>query len=266
MLGTQLVVVSDAHFGASSPDDDAAFLDFLDQVPTLGDALLINGDLFDFWFSYRRVVPGAGFRVAAALAALRRKIPIVMTGGNHDRWGDSFWQADLGIGYSSGELRFRIGDTNVLAIHGDGLTEQHRSASLMHRITRHPLTAWIYRAIHPDLGIWMVDRLSRHLADSTRDPAVLDRAQVRQEAWARERLEAEPGIGLLVMSHTHRTALVEAFPGRRYLNPGAWIEGRRFAIATGSGAELRRFGEKPPSGNPERDRRLGADAAARHGP
>jgi UDP-2,3-diacylglucosamine hydrolase len=243
MLGTQLVVVSDAHLGAA--DDDDAFTAFLDAVPSLGDCLLVNGDLFDFWFSYRRVIPRAGFRVAAGLAALRRRIPIVMTGGNHDRWGDSFWQRDANIIYSTGDVRFRLGEIEVLAVHGDGIAEEHRRSAVMHRITRHPATAWLYRLLHPDFGIWLVDKLSRHLADSTRDPSVLDRAQARQQLWARQRLEGDPSIGLLVMSHTHRPAVAEPFPGRRYLNPGAWIDGRRYAIVGPAGIELRQFGVAP---------------------
>ena len=242
MLGTQLVVVSDAHLGAASPKTDAAFLDFLDTVPSLGDCLLVNGDLFDFWFSYRRVIPRAGFKVTAALTSLRRRIPVVMTGGNHDRWGDSFWQRDAGIVYSASELRLQVGPREVLALHGDGVAEEHRSAALMHRITRHPLTAGGFRLLHPDLGFWLVDKMSRGLADSTRDPAVLDRAQVRQAAWARNRMLAEPALGLLIMSHTHRAETAELFPGRHYLNPGAWVEGRHYAVVGPSGIELCRFG------------------------
>jgi len=244
MLGTRLVVVSDAHFGASSAELDQSFLRFLERVPSLGDCLLINGDLYDFWFSYRRVIPRTGFAVTAALAALRRKVPIVMTGGNHDRWGDSFWQKELEIPYSPGETTFTIGSTRVLALHGDGVAEEHRSAKIMHRITSHPLATWLYRAVHPDVGIWLVDRMSRHLADCTRDPAVLDRAQTRQADWARARLEADPSIGLLIMSHTHRPTLAELLPGRRYLNPGAWIEGRRFAVVTESSVQLEVFDDE----------------------
>src|SRR5688500_11757620 len=95
MLGHQLVIVSDAHPRRAV---EAALLAFLERVPDLGDALLVNGDLFDFWFEYRRVIPRTGFRVAAALAALRKRVPIVMIGGNHDRWGGDFWREDLEIG------------------------------------------------------------------------------------------------------------------------------------------------------------------------
>jgi UDP-2,3-diacylglucosamine hydrolase len=239
MLGHQLVVVSDAHVDGAS--DVEPLLAFLETVPSLGDCLLINGDLFEFWFSYRRVVPRAGFLVAAALAMLRRKVPIVMTGGNHDRWGDSFWQRDANILFTPGEVRLQVGDRSILAAHGDGLSESTRSASATHSVITHPATARVFGWLHPDVGLWLVDRLRGRLADTTRDPAALARGEARQLAWVTRRLSAEPGIHLLILSHTHRPCLLEPVPGQRFLNPGAWVEGRRFAVVSAQGVELRQF-------------------------
>jgi UDP-2,3-diacylglucosamine hydrolase len=237
----RLVIVSDAHLGSVPERVEEAFLAFLDHVPQLGDGLLVNGDLFDFWFAYRRVIPRAGIRVVARLTALARKLPVVMTGGNHDRWGGSFWEKDLGIRFAPLEVRIPLGRRSVLALHGDGVAEAHWRARIMHRITRHPITTSLYHLIHPDVGIWLVDRMSGHLADSTRDPAVLDAAAVRQRLWAERRLAGEPEVALLVMSHTHRPALSETGPGQHYLNPGAWLDGQRYAIATDAGATLNQF-------------------------
>jgi UDP-2,3-diacylglucosamine hydrolase len=241
MLGRTLVVVADAHIGASSPDDDEALLAFLDEVPSLGDCLLANGDLFDFWFAYRRVIPRTGFAVAAALAALARRLPVVMTGGNHDRWAGSFWEREAGIRFAPGELAFDAAGGRVVALHGDGVADLHRSARVMHRLTRHPLTSAAFRLLHPDLGFWLVDRMSRHLADSTRDPAVLDRAQARQEQWATGRLATEPPGTTLVLAHTHRPQAREIGPGHRYVNPGAWAGERRYAVLSADGVALRRY-------------------------
>ena len=88
VLGQTLVVVSDAHLGVAPPATEEALLGFLDAVPSLGDCLLVNGDLFDFWFSYSRVIPRRGFHVAAALARLRKRLPIVM-GGETMTGGDN---------------------------------------------------------------------------------------------------------------------------------------------------------------------------------
>jgi UDP-2,3-diacylglucosamine hydrolase len=241
VLGQQLVIVSDAHLGAVGPEVEEAMLAFLGSVPTLGDGLLINGDLFDFWFAYRQVVPRRGFRVASALADLRRKVPIVMTGGNHDRWGDSFWDRELDIPFSPDTIRFQAAGGTALAVHGDGLTEQHWSARFMHRLTRNRTGLAFFRAIPPDLSFHLIDRMSSHLADATRDAAVLDRAAAAQQAWATGALGADPGLALIVMGHTHRPAVHEPFPGRRYCNPGAWMDGYRYAIARRDGIELRHY-------------------------
>ena len=240
-FGEQLVIVGDAHLGAVPASVDEAMLAFLDAVPDLGDCLLVNGDLFDFWFAYRKAIPRHGFRIVSALAALRKRIPVAMTGGNHDRWGDSFWDRDLDIRFGPDGLRLRLGDRDVWALHGDGIAEQHWSARLMHRITRNRTALAAFRQVPVDAAFRLVDRMSGHLADSTRDSAVLDRAASAQRTWAEQQLRADPGLALVTMGHTHRPALTEPEPGQRYCNPGAWMDGLRYAVATEGSVLLRQF-------------------------
>jgi UDP-2,3-diacylglucosamine hydrolase len=241
VLGRTLVIVSDAHLGVAPPGVEGALLDFFEAVPALGDCLLINGDLFDFWFTYSRVIPRRGFHVAAALARLGRRLPIVMVGGNHDRWDRDFWVRDLGLSFSPHRATFQVGSRRVAAIHGDGLAEHRWQAKLIHSVIQHPATAAIYRLLHPDLGLRMVDLLSPVLGDHTVDEAKLTRAAARQREWAERLLANDAGIGLLVMGHTHRPVLEELGAGQQYLNPGAWFDGFRYAVATESGAELCTF-------------------------
>ena len=241
MLGHALVAVSDAHLGVTPPAVEERLLAFLDAVPTLGDCLLLNGDTFDFWYTYGQVIPRRGFHVAAALARLARRMPVLMVGGNHDRWGGDFWERDLGLRFHPRRLTFRIGEREVAAIHGDGLTETRRRAALLHRIINHPATAAVYRALHPDLGLRLVDRLSPHLGDHTPDEATLAEAARRQRVWAEGLLAREPSLGLVIMGHTHRAALGRNARGGEYLNPGAWFDGFRYAVAGPTQSELRQF-------------------------
>jgi UDP-2,3-diacylglucosamine hydrolase len=238
VLGHTLVVVSDAHLGVAPPAVEEALFEFLDVVPQLGDCLLVNGDLFDFWFSYSRVIPRRGFHVAAALARLRRRMPIVMVGGNHDRWDTHFWERDLGLRFEPLRATFKIGRRTVAAIHGDGVADPRWQARLIHGIIQHRVTAAIYRVLHPDLGLRLVDSLSPLLGDHTIDERKLASAAARQTDWARQLLAKEDSVGLLIMGHTHRAVLTEPLAGRQYLNPGAWFDGFRYAVATESGAEL----------------------------
>ena len=128
-----------------------------------------------------------------------------------------------------------------MAIHGDGLTETRWQAKLIHRLIQHPATSAIYRVLHPELGFRLVDLLSPALGDHTHDEATLTRAADRQRVWAEAFMINQPSVGLVIMGHTHRATIADVGNGRQYLNPGAWFDGFRFAIATASGAELRTF-------------------------
>lgn len=241
---SRVVVVADAHLGQVAPAVQAAFHRFLDVVPDLGDALLINGDLFDFWFEYGAVIPRKHFGSVAKLQALRaRGVAITFVGGNHDRWGGDFLRQDLGIDYHAGEAELDVAGRRAFVAHGDGLSEQHWSAAFMHRVTRHPLTIAAFRALHPALGFWIADKLSGTLADNTRDAAVLDRAARAQAVYAKDLLARRSDLGLVILAHTHRPALEALRDGRAYLNPGAWLDHYRYAVVTSDRIELKTFGD-----------------------
>lgn len=240
---TRCVVVADAHLGQVPKAVETAFHSFLDTVPQTGDELLVGGDLFDFWFEYGSVVPRRHVATAMKLGALvARGIPVTFLGGNHDRWGGDFLRRDLGIAYHSGAAELELAGRRALAVHGDGLTEQHWSGALTHWLLRQPATVAVFRALHPSVGFWIADKLSGTLADSTKDAAVLDRAEAAQAAYAEALLERRPELSLVVMAHTHRPRLERRPDGRAYLNPGAFLDGGRYAIVTKTTVELKTFG------------------------
>ena len=148
---------------------------------------------------------------------------------------------DLKIDFHPLRTRFRLGGREVLAVHGDGLTEEHWSATVMYHLTKNPLVIAGFRALHPSMTFWLADRMSHGLGNTTRDPARLDQAALRQQAWAERELGRDPGLGLVVMGHTHRPALREIAPGRHYVNPGAWMDGFGYAVATEATIELKRW-------------------------
>jgi UDP-2,3-diacylglucosamine hydrolase len=233
-----LVVLADAHLGATAPDVQERLLGFLARVPEEGDALLINGDLFDFWFSYGRVIPRSGFRVAAALERLAARLPVVMVGGNHDRWDTDFWRTEVGVDFHPAGARLLVGRRRIFAVHGDGLTDRRWSSRLVHWTVSHPATRLAYRAVHPDLGLPLVDRLAPILGDRHAGEEQLARAAASQRAWAADLLARATDVDLLVMGHTHRPALEELAPGRHYLNPGAWFDEGRYAVVTEADVRL----------------------------
>jgi UDP-2,3-diacylglucosamine hydrolase len=241
---SRVVVVADAHLGQVPAAVATAFHRFLDAVPDLGDALLINGDVFDFWYEYKTAVFQKHFATLAKLHALAATgLPITFIGGNHDRWGGEFLRRGVGLGYHRSSVELELAGRRALVAHGDGLSEQHWMAALTHRLLQHPATAAVFGAIHPTIGSWIADKLSGTLADRTRDPAMVARVARAQAEYAGTLLRRRPDLQIVVLAHTHMPALETGADGRVYLNPGAFLDGGRYAVVTREEVEMKRFGD-----------------------
>lgn len=242
MSASRCIVVADAHLGQVPRAVTDTFHAFLETVPRPGDHLLINGDLFDFWFEYGSAVPRRHLGTLMKLRTLiETGVKVTFMGGNHDRWGGDFLRHDVGIAYYPASAELELAGRRAFVVHGDGLTEQHWSGVVTHWVLRQPLTVAAFRLLHPALGFWLADRLSGTLADNTKDAAVLDRAEAAQAAYARALLARRPELSLVVMAHTHRSRLDEQPDGRAYLNPGAFLDGGRYAVIRGGVVTLCTF-------------------------
>lgn len=236
------VIVSDVHLGYAPPAVDDAFRAFLERVPDLGEHLVVNGDLFEFWFEYREVIPRRAFPTLEALGRVRRAgVQLTVTGGNHDRWGGAFWRDELDAAFHRDSVELELAGHRTLVTHGDGIGDQQWSARALHAVVGHPVTARLFRLLHPDLGFGLVRRLSPLLAGKTREEEVVRRYAAAQAAHARRLLAERPDLALVVMGHTHRAALEEPAPRRWYLNPGAFAEGMCYAVVERDGPRLERF-------------------------
>ena len=240
------LVVSDAHLGQVPHAITDAFHRFLREVPHRTSHLIVNGDLFDFWFEYRTVIPRSAFRTLAALASLTSAgIRITITGGNHDRWGSDFWEREVGASFHRHEVELDLEGLRTLVTHGDGM-EVNLSSRILQAVTRFPLTPKVFRWVHPDVGIAVARRMSSTAAMSSRRQKVLESSAKAQDAHARSLMQRRRDIDLVIFGHTHLPAIVELEPRRWYANPGAWMEGLRYLEVTANGPVLRQFSPNTP--------------------
>jgi UDP-2,3-diacylglucosamine hydrolase len=258
MESKSFFVVSDIHLGGVPRSTERAFRDFLAHVQEDGSGLLINGDLFDFWFEYRSVILSEHYRVLARLAELvEAGIPVSFVGGNHDAWGGRFLQDEVGIQVLDGPVELDLGDRRALVVHGDGVGGGELGYRVLRRIIRNPLTVRSFRMLHPDWG----NRIAR-IASTTDEKAGNAEMASRQRAqllrqWATDRMRENPALELVIAGHTHIPEVMEVLPGRYFANAGDWINHFSYLTlpASGGAPELRWWpvpGEERGKGKEER--------------
>jgi len=244
MTDRPLLIVSDIHLGAVPLATEWQFRRFLSHAGDTASELLINGDLFDFWFEYRTVIPRRHFRVLAALADLvERGVRVSFVGGNHDAWGGSFLRDEVGVAVLDGPLEMELAGRRALVAHGDGVGRGDLKYRALKACIRNPFVVGAFRQVHPDWTARLADRVSttEHKAEFS-DAAAAGRARHIRE-WALGVLEARPELQLVVAGHSHVPVVEEAGPGRFYLNSGDWLHHQTYLVLArdGSRPELHRW-------------------------
>lgn len=237
MLPAPCYVLSDAHLGAAPAETERDLLSFLRALPRDAKSVVINGDLFDFWFEWRHAVPRAGVRVLGELARIRDAgIPVLWVAGNHDCWGGDVLREDLGLDYRVGPWRGSAGGWDTLIEHGDGLrANEDAPYRRLRTVLRHPLSVRVFRLLHPDLGTWLALRSSH----TSRNMRPRDGGEGLRLV-ADQRLAAPDAPALLIFGHSHVTTL-ERLRGRAFANPGAWMDAPRFLRIVPERVELCRW-------------------------
>jgi UDP-2,3-diacylglucosamine hydrolase len=238
VLPSPCYVVSDAHLGFAHDDVERSLLAFLDELPQRAGSLLINGDLFEFWFEWRTVIPRHAFRVLAALARLREAgLPVLMIAGNHDCWGGDVLREDVGIEYVFGPWEGMLGGWKARVEHGDGLRDREdRRYRALRRILRNRLAIRAFRALHPD---WATS-LAMNSSHASRSYGARDGGRGLREVAERS-LASHQDIELLIYGHSHVPALERISKHQVYANAGSWLSDRSFLRVTEERIELRRF-------------------------
>ncbi|HSH44917.1 MAG TPA: UDP-2,3-diacylglucosamine diphosphatase, partial [Longimicrobiales bacterium] len=207
--------------------------------------LLVPGDLFDFWFEYGEVIQGRHYRVLAALnAVVEAGVPVTVLGGNHDAWGGRFLEEHVGVTFHPGRVRMEIAGRPALLAHGDGVGKGDLKYRALKKLLRSRVTIAAFRALHPELGLRIADRVSSTEAKADSDPGKQGRAAFIEE-WARSQLAADPSLAWVVCGHSHIPTITEVEPGRFYLNAGDWVSHFTYITVSPSGEPELKHWERP---------------------
>lgn len=209
--------ISDAHLG----DDEGRerkLISFLDGIKGC-ELLYILGDLFDFWFEYRTVIPRQYIRTVCKLLDLVQSgTKIVYLAGNHDFWLGDFLSSQVGIQVELGPLRVEHQGLRLYLSHGDGISKGETGYRFLKRMLRNPFNIALFRLLHPDLAFSLAKGISRLSRGST---------QRRGEMLLKDYEEfasgfIQGGVDAVILAHIH-WPLYKKLAGGIYINLGDWI-------------------------------------------
>lgn len=241
-------MVSDAHLGAVPGARAADLADWLRYVRERASHVVLNGDIFDFWFEYRSAIPRGHVRVLGAIAeVVDAGVPVTFLGGNHDWWGGPCLAEEIGVSFHRAPVRTSLAGRNAYIAHGDGLGRGDYGYWVASGILRSRVFRRVFRWLHPDLGGRLATFLSRTERHEGR-PGEGNRQRARAlETLAVRKLERDETLDIVLFGHTHVAAVVEV-AGRYYVNAGTWMRERSYAVVEASGPpRIEHWKDGPPA-------------------
>ena len=231
--------ISDVHLGETEEQFEKLrvkqFVNFLKEIEKTASAVFFIGDLFDFWFEYKYVIPKKHFVIIHQLAIMReKKIAITYLAGNHDFWLGSFFDKELGIVTVNEEWTGKIAGKRFFLYHGDGIAKKDGGYRILKRILRNPLSIKLYQWIHPDWGIPFARFISGSSRQYTNRIDLSDHSDYIDFA----KRQFDEGYDFVIMGHRHNPYEYEE-NGKKYINLGDWLHYFSYAVFNGKTLEIR---------------------------
>jgi UDP-2,3-diacylglucosamine hydrolase len=243
----KIYFLSDFHLGApdaaSSLQREKQVVRFLDEIKNEAAEIFLVGDMFDFWYEYRKVVPKGYTRLLGKLAELSDAgIPMHFFVGNHDMWMKDYFQKELNIPIYFEPKEFERNGKKFFIGHGDGLGPGDKGYKFLKKIFRNPLCKWLFGILPPYLGMGLANYLSRRSRAQTgaSEEVFLGEDKEWLIIYCKE-IQKEKKFDFFVFGHRHLAIDHRLNDGSRYINLGDWIHYYTYAVFDGNELQLRSF-------------------------
>ncbi|GAA4892318.1 UDP-2,3-diacylglucosamine diphosphatase [Flaviramulus aquimarinus] len=245
--GKKIYFASDNHLGAPTKEAsfprEKKFVAWLDEVKHDAAAIFLLGDLFDFWMEFKTVVPKGFTRTLGKLAEISDSgIPIYYFVGNHDLWMNGYFEEELNIPVYHKPKEFTFNDKTFFIGHGDGLGPGDKGYKRMKKVFTNPFCKWLFRWLHPDLGVRIAQHLSvkNKLISGDDDAKFLGEDNEWLVQYCKRKLE-DKHRDYFVFGHRHLPLNIDLNENSKYINLGDWIQYYTYGVFDGEKMELNKF-------------------------
>ena len=248
-INKKIYFLSDFHLGAPNATDsllrEKKIIRFLEEIKTTAAQIFIVGDLFDFWYEYKKVVPRGYVRILGKLAAITDAgIPVHFFVGNHDMWMKDYFQQELNIPVYFEPVNFEFNGKKFLVGHGDGLGPGDKGYKFIKQLFRNKACKWLFGVLPPALGMGIAHYFSRKSRAQTgqTDEKFLGEDKEWLIIYCKQLLQKEY-YDYLIFGHRHLPIDFALTEKSRYINLGDWIKYFSYAVFDGQNLELKYYKE-----------------------
>jgi UDP-2,3-diacylglucosamine hydrolase len=242
--GKKVYFLSDFHLGApnevESRKREDRLVRFLQDARKDAGVIFIVGDIFDFWFEYKTVVPKGFVRILGTLAQIADEgIELHIFTGNHDLWMHDYLSKELNAKLYFEPQEFTIQNKQFLIGHGDGLGPGDNGYKRLKKIFTNPICQWLFRWLHPDAGIQLANYFSRKSRAKTgnADELFLGEDKEWLILYTKEQAKTR-AIDFFIFGHRHYAMDFKINEKSRYINLGDWIRLNTYAVFDGNELQL----------------------------
>lgn len=242
--GKKVYFLSDFHLGAPNDTESRKREDrlvrFLQDARKDAGIIFIVGDIFDFWFEYKTVVPKGFVRILGTLAQMADEgIQLHIFTGNHDLWMHDYLSKELNAKLYFEPQAFTIQNKQFLIGHGDGLGPGDKGYKRLKKIFTNPICQWLFRWLHPDAGIQLANYFSRKSRAKTgnADEIFLGEDKEWLILYTKEKAKTM-AVDFFIFGHRHYAIDLKINEKSRYINLGDWIRLNTYAVFDGSDLQL----------------------------
>ncbi|MDV7137745.1 UDP-2,3-diacylglucosamine diphosphatase [Maribacter sp. TH_r10] len=245
--GKKVYFASDNHLGAPTMEKsllrEKKFVAWLDVVKKDAAAIFLVGDLFDFWFEYKTVVPKGFTRTLGKLAEITDSgIPVFYFVGNHDLWMNGYFEEELNIPVYHKPQQFMFNESKVFIGHGDGLGPDDLGFKRMKKVFTNPVAKWFFKWLHPDLGVRLGQYLSvrNKLISGDEDVKFLGEDKEWLVQYCKRKLEQDH-YDYFVFGHRHLPLEINLNEKSKYINLGDWLSFFTYGVFDGERFSLEKY-------------------------
>lgn len=243
--------ISDAHLGSraltSMRTRERCLVSFLDAVKDKASAIYMLGDMFDFWFEYRNVVPKGYTRFLGKLSELTdRGVEVHFFIGNHDIWCKDYLTEECGVIMHYEPMTVDIEGKLFYLAHGDGLGDSDRKFRLLRAMFHNPILQWLFAGIHPRWSVhfgleWAKHSRLKHEREGA--PRYMGEQSEPLVAYSKEYLMHHPEINYFIYGHRHIELNLMLSRDTHLLILGEWTDLFTYAVFDGNTLRLENYVE-----------------------